>query len=284
MARWILRLYPSSWRRRYGDEMAALLEDRPATFVTCLDLFIGALDARLNYVPPERTVAMAERLKADIVVRFCAFVLFGLGWLLIARFNDPSATFVPAAAAHPGLAILLDLFRLAGILAAIGIAVGGLPLVALAVQRAKRRREGGTLRLFAWAGGSALGFLLATLAVAVGHPPLPYVLAYLALSLILLILGSAAVSMLVLRADLKERELRHAHLPAVLVAYGMLSSLLAAIALGALVAVTGPGLFTSQDVGPLMFSLGVLLLGFGTLVALLGGHRVSLTPAGGGPA
>ncbi len=59
--------------------------------------------------------------------------------------------------------------------------------------------------------------------------------------------------MLVLRADLEERELRQANLPAVLVVYSRLSSLLAAIALGVLAAATGPGLFTSQDVGPLMF-------------------------------
>jgi hypothetical protein len=59
--------------------------------------------------------------------------------------------------------------------------------------------------------------------------------------------------MLVLRADLEERELRQANLPAVLVVYGMLSSLIAAIALGVLAAATASGLFTSQDVGPLMF-------------------------------
>jgi hypothetical protein len=38
----ILRLYPSAWRRRYGDELADLLEELPATPATTVDLLRGA--------------------------------------------------------------------------------------------------------------------------------------------------------------------------------------------------------------------------------------------------
>ena len=38
----ILRLYPSAWRRRYGDELSDLLEEVPATPATTVDLLRGA--------------------------------------------------------------------------------------------------------------------------------------------------------------------------------------------------------------------------------------------------
>ncbi len=45
-----LRLYPRSWRKRYGAEMVALLEDRPPTRRDRIDLARGAIDAWLH--PP----------------------------------------------------------------------------------------------------------------------------------------------------------------------------------------------------------------------------------------
>jgi hypothetical protein len=65
----LLRLYPRAWRDRYGDELLALLEDRPATPLDLLDLIRGALDARLHPQlagasgePNERSVPMTDRL------------------------------------------------------------------------------------------------------------------------------------------------------------------------------------------------------------------------------
>ncbi len=59
----LLRLYPSWWRERYGDEMAALLETRPPDARARLDLVRGALDAHLRSPEPGRgprgTVAAA---------------------------------------------------------------------------------------------------------------------------------------------------------------------------------------------------------------------------------
>lgn len=50
----MLRLYPSWWRERYADEMAALLETRPPTARARLDLVRGALDAHLRGPEPEQ--------------------------------------------------------------------------------------------------------------------------------------------------------------------------------------------------------------------------------------
>ena len=44
----LLRLYPRAWRRRYGAEMRALLEDEQTTLRTYVDLLAGAIDARRN--------------------------------------------------------------------------------------------------------------------------------------------------------------------------------------------------------------------------------------------
>lgn len=44
----LIGLYPEPWRRRYGDELAALLAERPPAFGDRLDIVRGALDARLH--------------------------------------------------------------------------------------------------------------------------------------------------------------------------------------------------------------------------------------------
>ena len=44
----LVRLYPASWRERYGDELVAVLEDRPPGPFDVADLLLGALDAHLH--------------------------------------------------------------------------------------------------------------------------------------------------------------------------------------------------------------------------------------------
>ena len=44
----ILRLYPSAWRRRYGAELADLLEEMPATPATTADLVRGAVTLHMR--------------------------------------------------------------------------------------------------------------------------------------------------------------------------------------------------------------------------------------------
>jgi hypothetical protein len=43
----LVRLYPAAWRERYGDEMAAILEDRPPGPFDVADMLLGAIDAHL---------------------------------------------------------------------------------------------------------------------------------------------------------------------------------------------------------------------------------------------
>ena len=55
----LLRLYPRGWRDRHGDEMLALLEDRPPSLADRVDLVRGTLDARLHPPDPSRLPAAA---------------------------------------------------------------------------------------------------------------------------------------------------------------------------------------------------------------------------------
>ena len=55
----LVGLYPRRWRDRYGAELAALLEARPPTGRDRMDLFLGALDARLHPELVEPGVAPA---------------------------------------------------------------------------------------------------------------------------------------------------------------------------------------------------------------------------------
>jgi hypothetical protein len=47
-SRMVARLYPLAWRERYEVEMVALLEQHEITIWTVVDLFVGALNARLD--------------------------------------------------------------------------------------------------------------------------------------------------------------------------------------------------------------------------------------------
>ena len=54
---WLLRLYPSPWRRRYGGEVAEMLADRGFSLRIAVDLVAGAIDAWLH---PTATLAAAS--------------------------------------------------------------------------------------------------------------------------------------------------------------------------------------------------------------------------------
>lgn len=63
--RWLLKLYPPAWQRRYRREMEAHLEVEPAGIRTALDLVAGAVDAWLN---PEVIPAAAATEGEQIMI------------------------------------------------------------------------------------------------------------------------------------------------------------------------------------------------------------------------
>lgn len=77
MIRLLLALHPKSWRKRYGEELAALLEDQTLTPTVVLDVLGNAA----------RQHAHARRGLLQVV---CAFVLSaGVEWFAVAGgFSD----------------------------------------------------------------------------------------------------------------------------------------------------------------------------------------------------
>lgn len=43
--RWLIYLYPKTWRKRYGEELTDVLKQTDASFKTIMDLFTGIMDA-----------------------------------------------------------------------------------------------------------------------------------------------------------------------------------------------------------------------------------------------
>jgi hypothetical protein len=74
----LLRLYPRSWRKRYGGEMDALVEELPAEVGVALDLLIGAAIAYASIVRGNRVLSSAAAylhgICVAVLVQAIAFV------------------------------------------------------------------------------------------------------------------------------------------------------------------------------------------------------------------
>jgi hypothetical protein len=75
----LVRLYPKSWRARYGDEFAAILDAQPASLGLLVDVLAGALDARLHprliassTRGPERTALQGVSAMTEALMTRCA--------------------------------------------------------------------------------------------------------------------------------------------------------------------------------------------------------------------
>ncbi len=182
-----LRLYPRAWRRRYGDELAALLDERPPGARARLNLVGGALDAHLHPwwvpswpivaagiggiawtfagaialgqpVPPDWPGYLAETLPLFLVtVPLLALAALGASTRLGDR--DPAAVrlgrpVVVAASVAWTVLLAIATANLGGgaplALAATGVAAGTL-LLAVALLGAGDWRPGGALLLAALA-------------------------------------------------------------------------------------------------------------------------------------
>jgi hypothetical protein len=95
----LVRLYPAAWRDRYGDELAALLEDRRPGPFDVADLLLGAIDAHLhlsglvNESEHRKGIPMSLRLAGS------AAILGGGLWILFFAIASISYTGVDLDAA-----------------------------------------------------------------------------------------------------------------------------------------------------------------------------------------
>lgn len=279
--KWLLRLYPREWRDRYEDEMLALLEDCKITPHTIMDLMIGALDANLNYSDvTEGASAMVIRLRSSVVMVFCSFMLFGVGWGLLQRMTDPLPNFSHANQLYPSLGVLFHAIFVVGCVTFLAFLAGGVPVIVMAVRRAFEHKQSVVIRRFYTALACLLIFLLSTLALFLWHPTQHIAViftGYLILTATLLVLGTIVVSQLVARADFQASDLRWVYVPEVIILFCMLVGVVLATLFIVSITLHAPELFQSQDVSSPMFVTGLLFMALGAIFCGMGLRRTSVS-------
>ena len=83
---WLVRLYPRSWRRRYGAEMEDLVQVMPGRLSVALDLLIGAAIAYRDVIRRDRVLSAAGAYLHGVCVAvllqaiaFVSLILAGQG-------------------------------------------------------------------------------------------------------------------------------------------------------------------------------------------------------------
>lgn len=164
LARLALALYPLAYRRRYGEEMAALVEEQGASPRAVADLARGAVSAHLRPEPAvARTLGRDDRVRLGVSAVLLCWVLFATAILAFAKTTEGPA-FRAAASSHGllgGAHLALQLFF---VLASAAFLVGVVPLVVLALAQA-RRRPG--VRRAAYAAAGCIGVLVVATGVVV---------------------------------------------------------------------------------------------------------------------
>jgi MFS family permease len=133
--------YPLAFRRRYGDEMRALLDDEPPRSRTVLDLLRGALAAHLR--PPAGlggVVELDDRLRASmsgVLACWVAFAAAGSGFAI----TTEDVPFSKAGNGHPLLGSAHGAIQILAIVASVAVVAGALPLVLAALARARHERR-----------------------------------------------------------------------------------------------------------------------------------------------
>jgi hypothetical protein len=142
MIRWLacqaLRLYPLAYQRRYGEEMRALLEERPPSAGTVLDLLKGAARAHLRPGDvPAGLVAPAERVRSSASGVLLCWVLFAAAGFGYAKTTEDQP-FSLAGHAHPLLRDAHLAVQAVALIASAAVVLGALPLILSALGQARR--------------------------------------------------------------------------------------------------------------------------------------------------
>lgn len=140
LAELALWLYPVAFRRRYSEELRALLAESPPRLLAVLDLVRGALTAHLR---PTAAVAglvdSADRLRASVSAQLACWVLFAAAGFGFYNTTEDSP-FAAAGHAHPLLGGAHIAIQLSAIVASCAVLAGALPLILAALDQARRRR------------------------------------------------------------------------------------------------------------------------------------------------
>ena len=118
MTHLLIRLYPSRWRERYGDELAAILDDRPVGPFDAADLLLGALDAHMHLRGVGAASEHRKGFAMSLRIGGVAAVVGGLGWLFVlagSAINDGRDEFAFAIGLGVMVATVATLIALIGL-------------------------------------------------------------------------------------------------------------------------------------------------------------------------
>jgi hypothetical protein len=139
LARLTLSLYPLAFRRRYGQEMQALLAQTPTRVPTVLDLLPGALTAHLR--PPAAATDLidsADRVRASASGVLACWVVFAAAGFGFYKTSE-NAPFTAAGHAHPLLGLAHVSIQALALVGSAAVLLGALPLIIGALAQARRQ-------------------------------------------------------------------------------------------------------------------------------------------------
>jgi hypothetical protein len=137
LARLILAVYPLAFRRRYADEMLALLDQTRVRPITLLDLLRGALLAHLRPPAAAGAVDPADRVRATVsgvLACWVAFAAAGFGYYK----TTEDAPFTTVGHADRLLGNAHVSIQALALVASAAVLFGALPLIAAALAQAWR--------------------------------------------------------------------------------------------------------------------------------------------------
>lgn len=162
LARGILALYPLAYRRRYGEEIEALLEDTGVRASTLLDLARAAASAHLRPLPGlESAIPAGERVRSGAARLLACWLLTAIAGLAFCKTTEDHAAAADAHAVLAGAHLAVEAAAALGSLAVLAALV---PFAAATLARGRRgdREARGAVAL---AVASVLALALATGAV-----------------------------------------------------------------------------------------------------------------------
>jgi hypothetical protein len=134
---WLMRLYPLSWRNRYGAEFDALLEECLHSPLDVLDVILGALDAHLQLLNGEninwRLLNMLNKLRTTILMVFASYVAFIVAGMSLVGLLDDSPM-IPLMQTDPAPAFVMGVIRITAVLALLAVIIGGMPLAVTVIR------------------------------------------------------------------------------------------------------------------------------------------------------
>ena len=308
--KWLVSLYPSVWRERYGEEFDSLLKECLHSPLDIVDIFLGALDAHLGYSYEQdwRFMNMVNKLRTAVLLVFAGFIGFVIGgFSLVGLVDDSPMAVLMKTDAH--LSSAWKTVQAGAVIALLAVIAGGLPIAWTVIRRAVMSSRG-DLRLLMVPFYAFLALVLYAgfmAAVGTGRLNIPGVLPsvspdnfpignrlMIAGMMLLFVLGAfastAAIWKVISGKKMEETGLKivgkeisvklyeYAFVPAVIAALSMLLMLAATIVWGSLAYSALPqvfagnwGLLLTNTTGS--FAVTVVIMTFSAGVALIGVFR-----------